>query len=194
MKKPKLVIIIEKILIWIESFFLIAITVLVFSQVVARKMNISMIGTEELARFAYVLFSFIGWPIAAIEGTDVTVTFLFDKIKPSVRNKLLGVFHIAMSVFACVCVYSAYLNMTKAGTVTGSSNRWLKLSWIYGIVFVAILLTVVFNLIKAYLLLSGAETYVSQDEKDMAALEESLAAAKATAQNTDSHKRGETHD
>ena len=56
---------IEKAVMLIDSILLVFIAVIVVIQVIARQLHISMTGTEELARFAYVVFAFLAWPIAA---------------------------------------------------------------------------------------------------------------------------------
>ncbi|MCI8465592.1 MAG: TRAP transporter small permease subunit [Lachnospiraceae bacterium] len=162
---------IEKAVITIDSILLVVIAIIVVIQVIARKLNISMTGTEELARYAYVIFAFLAWPIAALRGTDVCVTFLFDKLPTKIRTGVLAVFHIAMSVFAALCVYSMYLNIQNAAGVLAASNRWLHVSWVYVIVAVGLAATVVFNLVRCFFLLTGQAVYVSQDEKDTAEIE-----------------------
>lgn len=118
-----------------------------------------------------MIFAFLAWPIAALRGTDVCVTFLFDKLPARIRTAVLAVFHIAMAVFAAICVYSMYLNIQNAEGVLEASNRWLHVSWIYIVVAFGLAATVVFNLIRCVFLLTGQAVYISQDEKDMAEIE-----------------------
>ncbi|MCI9068421.1 MAG: TRAP transporter small permease subunit [Lachnospiraceae bacterium] len=118
-----------------------------------------------------MIFAFLAWPIAALRGTDVCVTFLFDKLPARIRTAVLAVFHIAMAVFAAICVYSRYLNIQNAEGVLAASNRWLHVSWIYIVVAFGLAATVVFNLIRCVFLLTGQAVYISQDEKDMAEIE-----------------------
>ena len=170
---------IENAIIAIDSVLLVVIVILVTIQVIARKLSISMSGTEELSRYSYVIFAFLAWPVAALNGSDVAVTFIFDKLPKKLRSVLIIIYHIAMSIFACVAAYSMTLNAKNAAGVTGSSNTWLMVSWIYWIVFFGLVLTVIANLVRAYFLATGVDEYVSQDEKDMRELEESVAAARA---------------
>ncbi len=162
---------IEKAVVTIDSILLVFITAVIVFQVIARKLNISMTGTEELARYAYVIFAFLAWPIAALRGTDVCVTFLFDKLPGKIRHAVLAVFHIAMSVFAGICVYSMIKNIENAKGIIAASNRWLHISWVYIIVAVGLVATVIFNIIRCVFLLTGQAVYVSQDEKDALELE-----------------------
>ena len=173
MKKfNKVINIIEKVIITIDSALLIAITAIVVIQVAARKMNITLSGTEELARYGYVIFAFLAWPIAALRGTDIQITFLFDKLPAKVRTRVLMIFHAAMSIFACICAYSMVLNIQNAQGIIAASNRWLKVSWVYIIVMAGLAATVLCNWIRIYYLAMGQAVYLSQEEKDSIQLEE----------------------
>lgn len=163
---------IEKAVMLIDSILLVFIVVVVVIQVIARRLNISMTGTEELARYAYVVFAFLAWPIAALRGTDVAVTFLFDKLPTKIRTVVLAIFHIAMAVFASICVYSMTKNIANAKGIIAASNRWLHLNWIYIIVAVGLVATVLFNLVRCMFLLTGRAEYISQEEKDAKELED----------------------
>lgn len=161
----------EKAIISLDSILLFAITAIVVIQVIARKMNITLSGTEELARYGYVIFAFLAWPIAALRGTDIQITFLFDKLSPRIRTKVLLFFHLLMSGFACVCVYSMYLNVKNAEGIVAASNRWLQVNWVYAIVLIGMVLTVLCNLIRIYYLATGQAVYMSQEEKDTLQME-----------------------
>lgn len=168
----KIINIIERAIISIDKALLMAITAIVVIQVVARKMNITLSGTEELARYGYVIFAFLAWPIAALRGTDIQITFIFDMLPAKIRTGILMVFHLAMSCFACICAYSMVLNIQNAQGVVAASNRWLKVSWVYIIVMIGLIATVLCNWIRIYYLATGQAVYLSQEEKDSIQLEQ----------------------
>lgn len=189
MKKfNKIINMIEKVIISIDSALLIAITAIVVVQVVARKMNITLSGTEELARYAYVIFAFLAWPIAALRGTDIQITFLFDKLSAKIRTRMLMVFHILMSGFACICAYSMTLNIQNAQGVVAASNRWLKVSWVYIIVMIGLAATVLCNWIRIYYLATGQAVYLSQEEKDSLELEKAKQEFESHGENREVHE------
>lgn len=178
LKRPEIFEKIEDVVIGVDSVLLVVITLLVTFQVVARKLNISVTGTEELSRYSYVIFAFLAWPIAALEGTDVAVTFIFDKFPSGIRTKVLAFYHILMAVFAGIAAYSMYLNTVNARGVVGASNRWLQVSWIYLIVTIGLVATVLFNIVRCIFLATGIDTYISQEEKDTMELEMNIEAFK----------------
>ena len=150
-------------------------------QVIARRLNIATSGTEELARYCYVLFVFLLWPIAAKRGQDLRITVVFDLLPNRVREIIMGVFQIFMAGFSAVCVYSIFLNIqnTMKNGTTLSSNTWLPLSVIYIIVAVGLVLTLLANLLRAALLFMGQEHVMTQQEEneaEMAAESAKLAA------------------
>lgn len=178
LERPKIFEKIENIVIGVDSVLLVVITLLVTFQVIARKLNISVTGTEELSRYSYVIFAFLAWPIAALEGTDVAVTFIFDKFPSGIRTKVLAFYHILMAVFAGIASYSIYLNALNARGVVGASNRWLQVSWVFWIVMVGLIATTIFNIVRCIFLITGIDTYISQEEKDTMELEMNIEAFK----------------
>ena len=151
----------------LDSMLLALIAGIIVVQVIARKIDISMPGTEELARYSYVIFAFLAWPIAALRGTDIQITFLFDRLPNNARKNLLMFFHFIMSIFAIICVYSITKNIQNAYGVIAPSNRWLHLNYIYYTVEVGLITTVIFNWIRIFFLATGQAVYISQDEKDI---------------------------
>ena len=173
----KLLIKFEEAVLWIDSFFLVVITGIVCLQVIARKVGISLTGTEELARYSYVIFAFLAWPIAALKGSDICIAFIFDRFPRVVRKYGLVVFHIAMAVFASIAAYSLVLNVINAKGVTAVSNQWLPLSYIFAVVTFGLVVTALFNLVRAYRLFTGHDVYITQIEKDEIFLKKTMAAS-----------------
>ena len=64
----------------VNGALLVGITLLIIIQVVARKAGISLAGTEELARFSYVFYTFLAWPIACLYGSNISITMLLDML------------------------------------------------------------------------------------------------------------------
>ena len=157
---------VENIIISLCAILLSVIILVIFYQVVVRKLNIATSGTEELARYCYVLFVFLLWPIAARRGEDLRITVLFDVLPARVRKIVMGFFQIFMAGFSGVCIYSIYLNIsnTMKNNVALPSNTWLQLSWIYAIIFLALILTFLANLLRATMLLAGNEAVPTQKE------------------------------
>lgn len=165
---------VENVIISLCAILLSLIILIIFYQVVVRKLNIATSGTEELARYCYVLFVFLLWPIAARRGEDLRITVLFDVIPARGRKIIMGIFQIFMAGFSGVCIYSIYLNISNSmkNNVTLPSNTWLQLSWIYSIVFLALILTFLANLLRATMLLVRDEPVPTQKEltdKELAA-------------------------
>lgn len=161
---------IEDLVITLCAITLVAIIVVIMYQVVARRLDIATSGTEELARYCYVLFVFLLWPVAAKRGQDLRITVLFDILSSRVREIVMGVFQIFMAGYSAVCVYSIYLNIqnaVKSDTVL-PSNTWIPLAAIYVIVAAALVLTLLANLLRAVLLFMGHEHVKTQQEENEA--------------------------
>lgn len=157
---------IENIIIDLCVIFLLGIIVIIVYQVIARAMNVSTSGTEEMARYLYVLFVFLLWPVAAKRGQDLRITVLYDLLGPRVRSIVMGIFNIAMAVEGGLIFYSIVLNIQlsiKNKTVL-PSNPWMQLSIIQIIVGIGLCLTMLANIMRAIQLFAGEITIRTQQE------------------------------
>ena len=154
----------EELLIRICSFFLLFIVVMICAQVLTRSFGISLSGTEELARYGYVCFVFLAWPVIASRGNDLRVSVLSDLLPVRTRTVVMGIFNLVMAGYAGVMVYSMFVKLRVTGEIVASSNTWLKMKWVYWVVLAGLILTVLANLLRAALLISGTETIKTQDE------------------------------
>lgn len=161
---------IENTLINLCVVFLIIIIFIILFQIVTRRLGIATSGTEELARYCYVLFVFILWPVAARRGQDLRITVLFDLLSGKARNGVMGMFHIFMAGYSSICVYSIYLNVSNAvnQNLRAPTNRWFQMGWFYIIICGTFVLGVSANLIRAYFLFAGQESIPTQEEQNEA--------------------------
>ena len=83
----------------VNCALLLVILLLILVQVCARKLGVSLSGTEELARFSYVVYTFLAWPIANLYGTNIAITMLLDKFTAGIRLALLVVYQVLMAGF-----------------------------------------------------------------------------------------------
>ncbi|WP_319563259.1 TRAP transporter small permease subunit [Marispirochaeta sp.] len=162
---------IENVLIKSSIFFICFIACIIFFQVIMRSLGISVSWTEEIARYSYVLFGFLAWPVAAYRGSDISITFFVDKIPTKVRTVVIGVFHCIMAVYAGLCSYSLVLNIDNASNFSAASLPWLRIRWIYGIVFIGLVITVIANLIRSFFLLTGQVELQTAEEKELMEIE-----------------------
>ena len=181
---------IEDTLINLCVVFLIIIIFIILFQIVTRRLGIATSGTEELARYCYVLFVFILWPVAARRGQDLRITVLFDLLSSKVRNGIMGIFHVFMAGYSSICIYSIYLNVSNAmnQNLRAPTNRWFQLSWFYIIICGTFVLGVSANLIRAYFLLAGRESVPTQEEQNEADM--SLEAGKVVTDGNSNGKGG----
>ena len=165
---------IEKVILAVDITILCFLAVIVVVQVVARYLMVAMTGTEELARFSYIWFVFLAWPIAALHGSDVRVTSVFDRFSASVRKVLLGIFHVIMALFDGVILKSAIINVGTHAVTRAAANEWIMMSWIYMVIAAAVALTGVFNLVRAVRLWTGIDIYQTQEELDRQMIEAAI--------------------
>ena len=175
----------ENIIIDACAVLLVGIIAIIMYQIIGRSLNVSMSGTEELARYFYVLFVFLLWPVAAKRGQDLRITVFYDLLGPRVRSIVMGVFNIVMAGICLLLVYSIFANTKlslKNGTVL-PSNTWLPLWIIQAIVMVSLILVFLANIMRAILLLTGAITIHTQQEDNEAEMAAETAKIEAQLQH-----------
>ena len=171
---------IENVIINLCAILLIGIIAIIAYQVVARAADISTSGTEELARYCYVMFVFLLWPVAAKRGQDLRITVLSDLLPQRPRTLLMGVFQIFMAGFGCLFCYSIIMNIQQSmkNNMVLPSNTWLPLAAIQIVVLVGLAMTVIANLLRAVQLFTGeAVIYTQTEENEMIMAEEAAKVA-----------------
>ena len=162
----------EKIVTVINGALLIFITFVIVVQVVARKLSISLAGTEELARFSYVIYTFLAWPIACLYGSNISITLILDKWPTQIRKWVLVFYQVLMAVFSGIVARSAFLQMKNQRGVLAPSNVWFHMDWLYTVVFVCMILCGIFSLFRAVFIITGDMDIKTQDEKNEEMIEE----------------------
>ena len=183
---------VENIIIDLCVVFLLGIIVIIVYQVVARSMNISTSGTEEAARYLYVLFVFLLWPVAAKRGQDLRITVVYDLLGPRVRSIVMGIFNLLMAGIGGLLVYSIVLNIQnsiKNKTVL-PSNPWMQLSIIQIIVAFGLILTMLANIMRAFQLFTGEITVHTQQEDNEAEMAAETAKIEAEIEAELEYERG----
>ena len=166
------------------AVLLVGIIAIIAYQVVARALDISTSGTEELARYFYVMFVFLLWPVAAKRGQDLRITVFFDLLSQRVRTMVMGVFNVLMAAFGGLFCYSIIMNIQQSmkNNMVLPSNTWLPLAAIQIVVLVGLVLTMIANLMRAVQLFTGEVViYTQTEENEMIMAEETakLAAEQA---------------
>lgn len=148
----------------ISSYFLVLIALLICIQVLTRTLGISFSGSEEIARYLYVIFVFLAWPSIALQGNDLRISILSDMLPERGRRAVIAVFHIIMAVYACLMFYSLTLKLAVVGDIVAASNTWFKMKWLYYIVGIGLLLLIAANAIRSILLFAGIDHVKTQSE------------------------------
>lgn len=150
-------------------------------EIISRRLNISLTWTEELARYLFVLLCFTVWPAVILRGSDIVISFLFDKMPLGTRRILLGVMHIVMAAVLVIVFYSAIRLNRVLGNVSAVSMMWLKMRYIYLIVAFDVISALVMNVIRGIEIITGRIPVLTDEQKanlEMEAAKEAVAKEK----------------
>lgn len=155
---------VDRLIVKISSCFLILIAVLICAQVLTRALGISFSGSEEIARYLYVIFVFLAWPSIALQGNDLRISILSDMLPERGRRDVISVFHIVMAGYGCLMLYSLMLKLQVVGDIVAASNTWFKMKWLYEIVVIGVVLLIAANIARSIFVLAGMDHVKTQSE------------------------------
>lgn len=127
----------------IISIFLMIMTVVLFSQVIARYlMGTGLSWSEELVRYLCVWSVFLGATCAAKDGSQVSVTVL-DEILKGTPKKILNVIQIIIAIlFAILLTWIGYSTLEIA-KVQLSPNMRISMGLIYSVIPISMIIMLV---------------------------------------------------
>ncbi len=142
----KIMKVLAKILMYICELLVVAITVMIFAQVILRTLRVSVPWTEEMSRYAYVIITYIGSYVALVDGKHIMITAVLDMTK-GVGTKitlLIGdIFILAISV---ICVYSGYVSTLASKGVAANSVPWFQYNYLYYTLIVSFALMAIYTI------------------------------------------------
>ncbi len=165
----------EKIIMAYEAFYrrfipyliaipLVIMTVVVFINVFGRKLSMPFPVTVELVEALLVVSVYFGVALVALEGGHVNVTFATDRLSPRTRHFLDGVCNLlafaafAFLAFAAWTIAQNSIKILEYRLAVLRFPLWpFKTLFAFGLSLMA--LQLIFNVIKAFHLAAGRETY-----------------------------------
>lgn len=97
----------------------VALTLVVFAQVVTRLFKYSLPGTEELSRLMIVWLTFLGTSLAIHEKMHLAVNFFVNMAKINIRKYIYFFVHVLTIVFfGILLVYGFKLSVSTMGSLS----------------------------------------------------------------------------
>lgn len=150
-----------------NAFLLFAIVVIICIQVVTRRMSISASWCEEICRYLFVIVGFMTWPVVILRGTDIVISSFFDNLPKKARVVILGIYSILSAVIVGIVFYSILRNIQNAGDVYFVSIRAIKIVYVYYFVAAGLILSLIANILRAYMIWTKKVEVLTDKEKSM---------------------------
>lgn len=140
---------VESALEWVTMIGFSGMLLATIGQVLFRYvLKISVPWTEELARILFIMTMFLGIAIAIREDEHIVVDFLFKKLNRRLQAAGLILYNLAIFIFLCFLARGT-LTMTQ---MTWESYmialEWVRTGYLYFIEFIAILLMMLYVVLK----------------------------------------------
>lgn len=139
--------IIVKILSWLCIAAITILTIIILLQVIARVLNITLIGTDELSRLLIVWLTFLGTSLAFHEDMHLSVQYFVNKLSDKNKRVVnLTVNGLLMVFFFIIAFYGVKFSISSMNYV--SSSLQLPMTVFYLALPVGALFSIYFLLIS----------------------------------------------
>ena len=133
-----------KIIDFVTMFFLVAMVIFVFLQVICRFVNVSTPWTDEMARFCFIYITFLGSVTATKNENNIVIDVLLEHFNARVKNIVKAVIYAGVIIFLYLFSRGAYATILTSGDVPSASLYWFKHSYIYmAVLFSAIVMILI---------------------------------------------------
>lgn len=127
----------------IISVFLMIMTAILFSQVIARYlMGGGLSWSEELVRYLCVWLIFLGSTCAAKDGSQISVTVLDDLLK-GIPKKILGIIQSIIAVVYGVLLIWIGFSTLEIAKVQLSPNMGVSMGMVYSVIPISMIIMLI---------------------------------------------------
>jgi TRAP-type C4-dicarboxylate transport system permease small subunit len=133
---------------WICVVCLITIALVIGLQMFCRTFAIGISWTEELARLAFCMMSFIGAPLALAEGLHIAVDMVVDRLRGKLRAGAEILISMVIAAFSIFCIRSGFLNLAAYKNVAAVSMEWLQMNWIYTGIMISSAILLIISMVR----------------------------------------------
>lgn len=123
----------------------------------------SITWTDELARFSFVWYGFLGAGLAVTKGAHLGIDYFYNKSRGWVRKAFDIIVALSMLSFSGITLYSG-IKLLKVVSRQMSSVMGISLKYFYGTVPICALLILIYSIALIIDLLRGEPLYVKEDD------------------------------
>lgn len=148
---------VERVLDWLIALLVIALVVIVASQLVDRHfVTLPMAAPDAYARVILVWLTFVGFALAVKNGLNIRVDLIDARLPPKARRLLDYAFDFAMLGLSVIIGYHGW-RLVVIGRDQERLGTMLSEAWPSGALFFSCILLVLFLLLRLAVRFSGRE-------------------------------------
>ncbi|WP_319558897.1 TRAP transporter small permease [Marispirochaeta sp.] len=135
----------------INSAILLCMFVITVITVIFRVfLGISASWSEDLAQFSFIFLVFIGSSAIMKEETHISISFLVDRVNPLLQRLMRIATRLLILPFMYFFVVGAWRNILNNWGISLSTVRWMKIAYMYSVLFVTGCIMILYLLINLY--------------------------------------------
>jgi TRAP-type C4-dicarboxylate transport system permease small subunit len=135
----------------VNALILVAMFVITMASVVFRVvLGVSASWTEELAQYSLIFLAFVGAASVMRDDGHIAITVVLDRMGRRARRAVLVVNRLLMLPFLAVLTIGAWDNTRMNWTVGLPTAMWMKIGYMYLVVFLSGVIMVFYTLLNLY--------------------------------------------
>lgn len=135
----------------INSAILLCMFIITVITVIFRVfLGISASWSEDLAQFSFIFLVFIGSAAIMRDETHISISFLVDRINPLYQRIMRILTRLFILPFMYFFVVGSWRNILNNWGISLSTVRWMKIGYMYMVLFVTGCIMMLYLLINLY--------------------------------------------
>lgn len=151
------------------SLFLALMVIFTFSNIAMRLILRSTLPWfQELTRYLFVWMVFIAASAAIKYKNHIRITFLQTVLKGKTKHIMEIIVYLCNGIFGSILAWHAFpmLKAFSDANMTASSMPWFKMSWLYAVMPLGMILFVLRNIQGIYEEIKLLKIHASDEEKE----------------------------
>ncbi len=124
--------------------------------------NIPTSWSENMAQLSFIFLTFVGSAMIMEEESHIKISVLMDRLSEGIQRIFRIIGRLLMILFFIIFVIGSYHNVKFNWTVGYPTVNWIKIGYMYFILFISGIIMIFYLCLNLYYDVSGKKTYPSK--------------------------------
>lgn len=123
--------------------------------------NIPTSWSENMAQLSFIFLTFVGSAIVMEDESHIKISVLVDRVSEKIQRFFRIIGRIFMIIFLFIFVIGTYRNVVFNWTTGYPTVTWVKIGWMYLILFISGIIMIFYLCVNLYNDILGKKQYTS---------------------------------